>query len=832
LIRPLQNRFFVTLMVSLTFTAAASASVSSDSLWQDVSETTAAASATGARPLIPRTYRVLSLNVQAFQDLARTAPLELTHGVEDVSPIMTLPMPDGSFGRFRIQESMIVDAQLAAKLPDVKTYRGQGIDDPSASARLDFTPHGFHGFIRSARGAVYIDPFANGNVDYYISYWRRDYARREGVAPFRCGVGDATAPLKKTKQAISSENRPEVLAASGATLRTYRLALAATGEYTAFYGGTVPLAQAGMVTTMNRVNGIFEQDVAVRMVMVDNTDIVFTDADLDEYDNDSGDLDANQATIDLHIGTLNYDIGHLFGTGGGGVAYPEVVCQEGWKAQGLTGSDGPIGDAFDVDYVAHEIGHQFGADHTFNVATGACGGHRVASSAFEPDSGSTIMAYAGICGAANLQAHSDPYFHVRSFDQIVAFTTTLGDGCAVQTSTANNAPSVTAGAAITIPRSTPFYLNGSATDPDLDPLTYCWEQFNAGSPLFRSFNPVSSGFRTFPKLSSLLSNTSPIGEVLSTTSRTMTFRLTARDNRPGGGGVNYASTTVAVTAAAGPFLVTAPNTAITWNGNSAQTVTWNVANTTSAPVSCASVNISLSTDGGNTFPTTLATTTPNDGSQSITVPNLTTTSARVRVECATSPFFDLSNADFTIEQSINVIATATAPNNVDVTWDAVPGAVSYEVYRRSAPGSYAFAGSSATPNFSDTTVSAGNAYLYAVKSLDGVTTSALSAPDLATTFSFTDPVPTIIRSLHITELRTAVASLRALAGLSAFSFTDPTLTTGVTKVKAAHVTDLRTAQNAALTAFGFSARTYTDTLLVNTTAVKAVHVTEVRAGVE
>jgi hypothetical protein len=837
------------LLVSLVLPAVASASDSSDGLWHDVTESDALAAGTGKRVLFPRTYRVVSLNVHAFQDLARTAPLELTYGVEDISPTMTLPMPDGSFGRFRIQESLIMEPKLAARLADVKTYRGQGIDDPTATARLDFTPAGFHGFIRSSRGAVYIDPFLSEDTTYYISYWRRDYGRGGDAAPFRCDFAQVNAAKATKKRAsVSSENKPAVLAASGTTLRTYRLALAGTGEYTEFYGGTVPLAQAGMVTTMNRVNGIFEQDVAVRMVMVDNTAIVFADSETDPYNNDSDDLAANQVTIDLLIGTTNYDIGHLFGTGGGGVAYLESVCDVGFKAQGLTGSGGPIGDAFDVDYVAHEMGHQFGGNHTFNGTTGSCGGgNRESGAAYEPGSGSTIMAYAGICGAENLQPNSDPYFHVKSFDEIVAFTTDLGDECAVQTSTGNSAPIVNAGATITIPRSTPFYLTGSATDPDDDPLTYCWEQFNLGTasppstdngsrPIFRSFNPAITAVRTFPKLSDLLANTTTLGESLPTTSRTMTFRLTARDNSAGGGGVDYGSTSVSVTSAAGPFVVTAPNTALTWNGNSTQNVTWNVANTASAPVSCANVKILLSNDGGFTFPTTLLASTPNDGTQPIAVPNVATNVARIRVECATSPFFDLSNVNFAIAQSIDVVATATSATNVDVTWTAVSGAVSYEIYRRAAPGSYSLIGTSSVPSYSDPTVTAGKAYLYAVKSVDATpTTSALSAPDLATTFFFTDPALTgvLIKAIHITELRTAINTLRTLAGLSAFSFTDSSLTVGVTTIKAAHINELRTALSAVFTALGFTPATYTDpTLVAGTTVVKAVHVQDLRTGVQ
>jgi uncharacterized repeat protein (TIGR01451 family) len=277
------------------------------------------------------------------------------------------------------------------------------------------------------------------------------------------------------------------------------------------------------------------------------------------------------------------------------------------------------------------------------------------------------MAYAGICGADDLQPHSDAYFHTKSFDEIVAYTT-LGDGntCPVITNTGNSAPVPDAGPGYTIPRQTPFTLTGSATDPNGDPVTYNWEEYDLGNagppnnplnpPFFRSFNSTTSPARTFPKWSNIVSNTTTIGEILPNTTRAMTFRLTARDNRSGGGGVDWDATTINVTTAAGPFQVTSPNTALTWAGGSSQDVTWNVANTTAAPVSCAAVNIRLSTDGGYTYPLSLASGVANTGSASVNVPNIATTTARVQVACANSIFFDISNANFTIAPSSSDIS--------------------------------------------------------------------------------------------------------------------------------------------------------------------------------
>ncbi len=622
------------------------------------------------RPPLPRQFRAVAIDPRALDGLLALAPGERSPQALEAPLTFSLPYPDGSNPRFRVEESPILEPELAAKFPEIRTFVAQGIDEPTATARLSLTVHGFHAMVLSAAGTVFVDPYLRGDLGYALTYWKGEATRPAGSAPFHCDVDDAAAELEEALTSADRFDLPALVVprvASGTQLRTYRLALAATVEYSTAVCApnpvAVPCALAAQVVSMNRVNGIYEREVAIRMVVVANNNLIVFTSEEDGYTNDDGGAMLGQNTTKLNavIGTGNYDIGHVFSTGGGGVATLNAPCT-GNKARGVTGLGNPVGDSFDVDYVAHEMGHQFGGQHTFNGTTSSCGGgNRSAGSAYEPGSGTTIMAYAGICGAENIQPHSDDTFHPRSFDQIVAFSTgATGNSCAVTTATGNLPPAVNAGAAFTIPRQTPFTLTGSATDPDGDALTYMWEEFDLGTaappnddvaatrPIFRSFVPLLVPSRTFPRLSDILGNVATLGESMSTRNRTMTFRLTARDNRAGGGGVNNASTTVTINAAAGPFAVTQPNTAVTWAANSAQTVTWNVAGTTASPVSCANVAIDLSTDGGLTFPVSIAASTPNDGTQGVTIPNMQTTQARIRVRCVGNVFFDIGNANFTI----------------------------------------------------------------------------------------------------------------------------------------------------------------------------------------
>ncbi len=640
----------------------------SHSFWKDISESDI--TATGERYTIPSKFRALRLDINQMRQYLATAPMEPAQTANLKNGLLfEMPMPDGSFQRFQIFEYAMMHPDLAAKFPSIKTYTGKGIDDASASIKLDVTQLGFHAMTLSPKGSVFIDTYNKNTTTEYICYNKNDLMR---VSAFTCEFNDLTNGLIKVPDATSAQR------SSGTQLRTYRLAMACTGEYASYYGGTVAGAMAGITTTVNRVNGVYETETSIRLVLIANNNlIVYTNSSTDPYSNSNGStmLGQNQTNIDNVIGTANYDIGHVVSTGGGGVAYLGVICTSGSKARGVTGSSAPTGDGFDIDYVAHEMGHQFGGNHTFNSTTGSCSGNRASSAAYEPGSGITIMAYAGICGSDNLAPHSIAYFHTKSYDEINIYSTTgNGNSCPVNTGTGNNPPVVTSmGSTYSIPISTPFVLTGAATDADSDPVYYSWEEYDLGSagawnvqsttaPQFRPFEPTLSPSRTFPQMSDVVNNTTTVGELLPNQARTLKFRLTVRDNRAGGGGVMHPDTTlnISVVNSGGAFAVTAPNTAVTWAGGSSQTVTWNVSGTTGNGINTANVKISLSTDGGYTYPTVLLASTPNDGSQSITVPNIASTTARIKVEAVGNIFFDISNVNFTITQSVGLTTITTS----------------------------------------------------------------------------------------------------------------------------------------------------------------------------
>lgn len=617
------------------------------------------------RTVQPEKFLTYKLDVSAIKNYFSSLPELDDADFKGNAPIIILPMADGSKARFRVWKSSVMAPELARKFPQLITLTGQGIDDQYATVKLDFTELGFHAQVKSVvTGDYYIDPYAKNNINNYIVYKKADLINKN---PRTCGTKEKDSELLKKN--VQKTVTPSV----GNQIRIFRFVVACTGEYaiaaTGLPSPTVAQTLSAIVTSVNRVNGVYEQEVAARLVLVANeTSVIFTDPATDPFtgnDNAGVLIDESQTQIDAIIGTVNYDIGHTFSTGGGGLAGIGVICDDFWKGSGITGSPNPVGDPYDIDYVAHEVGHQFGGPHTFNATTVNCGGgNRDASNAVEPGSGITIMAYAGICGTANdLAPNSIAIFHTNSFQSITE--TIQSTTCQVTNPVSNTAPVVNAGSNYTIPKSTPFKLTGSATDAQGNALTYCWEQNDIGpagnwnaptgnAPLFRSFLPVTVPYRYFPKITDVINNTVTIGEILPSYGRSMEFRLTVRDNNAGCAGVANDDAKITVDGNSGPFTVTAPASAVNWMGNSTNTITWNVANTTAAPVSCANVSILLSTDGGLTYPTTIVASTPNDGSETVTIPNVNTTQARIMVAGAGNVFFNINPVNFTITQVLAV----------------------------------------------------------------------------------------------------------------------------------------------------------------------------------
>ncbi|NQZ86378.1 MAG: cadherin-like domain-containing protein [Colwellia sp.] len=569
-----------------------------------------------------------------------------------------LPLPNGQFSTFKLTTSSVMNSELAAKYPSIKTFTGYQVDKPEHKGHFDITPHGFHGVFTFDNDKVYIDPIKRGNRLTYHSYFRKDAEPLSLIA-----LGKRFAPRKHLSlinNEIASDNRMLKQQNKAAEIITYRIAVSTTAEYSTFHGGTKEGSLAAIVTMLNRVNEVFERDLSIKLELIANNEsIIFTDAETDPFTNTDGDIDLNTDVINTAVGADNYDIGHVVGTGGGGVAGLGVVCSD-YKAEGLTGSDSPTNDSFYIDYVAHEIGHQFGAEHTFNGSLGACDGNREASSAYEPGSASTIMGYAGICGEQNLQNSSDPYFHLHSIEQITSFTQNgNGNSCGAKVAQTNQAPTVNAGSDFTIPARTPFTLIGQGTDNENDSLTYSWEQYDLGTmssskdddktddgtrPLFRAFAPNSSNERTFPVLSDILLAKQTHGEALPTTTRDLNFRLVVRDNQ---GNVSDDAMKVSVIANVEGFSLIEPSIGASWLGEQ-QTVTWNTASTEQAPVSCNTVNILLSTDSGNTFSQVLVNETPNDGSQIVNFSSINTETARIKIICNDNIFFAINTADISI----------------------------------------------------------------------------------------------------------------------------------------------------------------------------------------
>ena len=621
----------------------------------------------------PLEYEIVGIDLNAFSK-------NLKNGSKHQEKIIELPNSNGSLSRFYIKETSNFETELQAKFPNITSYTGQGIEDPTAVAKMSIGADGFHAVIFSGNHeTVYIDPYSRDHKD-LIVYKRSSLSKAD--EDFKCLV-DVSAK-KEFSSADFSKN------ANDEKLRTFRLALACSGEYAQFHLGanqqnisataSEQVKKAAVLSAMNtsitRINGVFEKDLAVKFVLVNENDkIIFLDTNTDGITDGTPNAMINevQTICDAEIGDLNYDIGHVFSIGGDGLAGLGVLCLSGQKARGVTGRSQPVGDPYDIDFVVHEFGHQFGANHTQN---NDC--NRVNSAAVEPGSGSTIMGYAGICApnvqSGNPNGNSDAYFHAVSIAEMWAKIETSGS-CASITDTNNTAPIADAGANYSIPKSTPFKLEGTATDEDgLSSLTYNWEQLdnevgampplstNLVGPMFRSLSSKIVPVRYMPDLTTVISgNTSTTWEVLPSVTRALNFSFLVRDNHAGGGSSDRDDMEVEVVDAAA-FLVTSQNAGETLDTGQTISVTWNKGTTDVTPIDCQNVNIKLSIDGGVTFPIFLETNTPNDGLEDVVIPNNATTDARIMVEASDNIFYNVNTSKFIINSTLPAFLITTEVN--------------------------------------------------------------------------------------------------------------------------------------------------------------------------
>ncbi|WP_299160392.1 GEVED domain-containing protein [uncultured Tenacibaculum sp.] len=720
-----------TLSLLLIFTFSVS-SLYSQNFWNKVEPKTTSVKKEQVlnRENTPEKYSLKTLDLNSFKNYVSNVKSK------NSKKTIQLPNSKGELQRFFIYETSSLAPELAAKFPMIKSYSAKGIDDPTAVAKISLGNDGFHAIIFSGNeSTVYIDPYTKNKKQYII--YKREHLK-SNKNDFSCQVEDSAKKI--VAPSLEYKN------ADDGKLRTYRIAIACTGEYSQFHINNQGVAASAtdavkkaailsaMNTTMTRVNGVYERDLGVRMVIVnDNDKLIFLDAATDGLSNSDANslINESQQKCDAVIGNANYDVGHTFSTGGGGLAQLNSVCITGAKASGITGSSQPISDPYDIDFVAHELGHQFGGTHTQN---NSC--NRTSSTAVEPGSGSTIMGYAGIC-APNVQGNSDDHFHAVSIAQM--WNHIKGGGsCAVQTDTSNNAPTANAGSDVSIPKSTPFVLKGSATDAQgTSSLTYNWEQtdnetatmppesINTGGPAFRSLPSKVSPNRYFPALPTVIGgSTATTWEVIPSVARTLNFALTVRDNHAGGG--NSARDDIKITVTnAEAFTVTAPNSSVVWSTGTTQTITWNKGTTDQAPINCAKVNIRLSTDGGVTFPILIKENIANDGTEDIVIPNNPTAQARIMVEAADNVFYNVNSTNFTINSTVptflftnktskqTVCNTGGASVNYTLNFDFVNG------FSETVTLSATDLPNGATASFSPTTISADGDVTMTISNLNG-----------------------------------------------------------------------------------------------------------------
>ena len=613
--------------------------------------------------------------------------------------ILKFPNAEGNFEDYIIKEETSLHPDLQKKYSTIKSYSGINIKDANEKIYLSYSPYfGLFGNIISQNKNIIIDPFTE-DLKSYVIYNKSDL--KINADEFICHTEQENKTI-----ALGVENLNfRTLNSNNNYLKKYRLAVATTTEYSDFIieragvkNGTVNQKKEAILAainiSINRINGILKNDAGIILELIpDNDKLLFIDTDTYETSNAYQMIDENVVVINNIIGVNNYDLGHLFfkvnnDRFSSGLANTPAVCIDNAKAGGVTGTITPIGDPFDIDYTAHEIGHQLGALHTQN--------NSCFRSAYgvEPGSGSTIMAYAGIC-EPNIQSNSDAYFHSKSIEQINSTTALSAHNCAIKVPVNNTSPTIlSTNKNYFIPHSTAFSLNLDATDNEDKNLTYTWEQIdytlgeimppvssNTRGPMFRSFIPSTNSERYFPRLEKILNNEIVFTtnyyneapnlyhlnnwEVVPNNKRTLNFRGSVRDNNPEIGLIASIDQAVNIEAS-GPFIITSQNTDETWNIGDNKTITWNVANTNQFPINTSFVKILLSTDGGLTWDKTIAESAPNTGIFNYNVANNLgkTEKARLMIKAIDNIFLAVNSTNFTINSNLSTVDNISNQENI------------------------------------------------------------------------------------------------------------------------------------------------------------------------
>ena len=649
--------------------------------------------------ITPKDYRVFTLDQQKMLSFLSNLSTDYDQG-----QTIMLPTPDNKYRAFHVWKTPIMEEGLAAQHPEIQTFTAVAEDDQNVTAKLDYTLYGFRALVYDGNSSFMIDPYSDNADGFYISFYKNDF-----IAESRnhaCEVGmhpDLNLfPSDNATETVLGKGPRDLARTHGNLRRVYRLAISCTGEYAQNAvgpGATKAQTLNKIISTVNRVNGIYEAEISVSMKIISaNSDVVYVNPATDPYtcNTNLGCLiNEVQTNITAVIGDQNYDLGHIVCTAGGGLAQLRAACAGG-KARGTSTSSGPD----DFSTMLHEMGHQLGANHTFSANTGGCNGNGNEPTAYEAGAGISTMSYAGLCDPNNVGGEQN-FFHVNSLNEITTYLSGTGGTCGV--SSPGTAPISLA--ALTdsfyIPKNTPFELTApkaTSTQPNAA-ITYSWEQYDLGNfggteanngsategPIVKCYLPDTSRTRSYPSYDRITSGeygtgAASAGQRLPTVARTVRFKLVARSKFQGWGTFNYIDSVVRlkVDAASGDFRVTSQATPETWEPFTQKRIEWSVGGTDQDSVKCKWVNIYLSRDNGKTFPYLLVSNAPNTGAYNVTVPNVFTTQGRVKVKGTGNVFFDINKGEITLNgdptgiDDLNLTATLSiypnpATNLIHVT---------------------------------------------------------------------------------------------------------------------------------------------------------------------